>query len=454
MSNNCVQNTAHNIFQNTADNEWSFCPQYPSTKKGIQRGGGATGVSSGTGGGAGGKTYGQKGYIGDKCYDEMMNRATYSDFLNKFKEKKSQRDKPYLPGDYAEMEHFYPIPSTPPTPSYPNLPGIPGAEDEFWDRPPGIRPDFCDIICRDDRGEAPEFQCTDVLGWCYPALVTLGSALRWIVEGPVKKILKDTESASIHIPLGGIEIHPDWDAIEAEGDVKCATFKAKLTEVFGTSSTQQSIIVENKLECFEEEFELCCKNICECPSDPVFAYTSGNPTTIVRGQTATITVNNGCGAFHWSVAGTGFSFANSSTAAGTNTLLADNTACFGIITVTDNCGDDATGEVRVTAGSWTYKGRSSSDGCTPWTSVEAYDTYTVISAGQKWDILGKPTFGTFKCCGGSNPNPDCSWSLCANCVAPPCGDACACCVSAGCNTCGGGTTTVAAGFDYYVWECT
>ena len=57
----------------------------PHTNTGKRiRGGGNPERTSGTGPGGREKTYGQKPYIGDECYDEMVNRSTYTYFLNQF----------------------------------------------------------------------------------------------------------------------------------------------------------------------------------------------------------------------------------------------------------------------------------------------------------------------------------------------------------------------------------
>lgn len=83
------------------------------------------------------------------------------------------------------------------------------------------------------------------------------------------------------------------------------------------------------------------------------SYDDDNPETIARNDDVGITISDGIGPFTWSVSGTGFSFDDETTTAGSNTLRADNSACgVATITVTDACEDLVTGYVRCTTGSW------------------------------------------------------------------------------------------------------
>ena len=66
-------------------------------------------------------------------------------------------------------------------------------------------------------------------------------------------------------------------------------------------------------------------NCCELAT--AVSYSSGNPATIAPSAQETITVDDGCSPFTWTVSGTGFSFAVGQTTTPVNTLVASASAC-------------------------------------------------------------------------------------------------------------------------------
>jgi RHS repeat-associated protein len=95
--------------------------------------------------------------------------------------------------------------------------------------------------------------------------------------------------------------------------------------------------------------------------EPEFQYDPNTPDEIDRNSSIPINVIGGCTPYTLSVSGNGFSLTG-------KTLFADGTACgTATITVTDYCGNNATGYVRCTEGTWS----------TP----EEYGTYCMLPPG-------------------------------------------------------------------------
>jgi hypothetical protein len=83
-----------------------------------------------------------------------------------------------------------------------------------------------------------------------------------------------------------------------------------------------------------------------------FKWAPDNPDEIARNSDVAIKVIGGIQPYIWSVSGNGFSLSQSQTTGLSNIIIADGAACGpAIITVTDYCGDVATGYVRCTEGS-------------------------------------------------------------------------------------------------------
>jgi len=406
MANNCVKDTGHNIFKDTVDNKWSKCTQYPlhgpKSVNIVTRGGGDTGISSGPGGGVSRKSHGQRPYIGDGCYDEMIGRMPYSEWVKRRLGRKSVFDKPYLDDEYQEMEHFAPVPPRLPRWNRPNLPSIPDSEDEFWPSPIA-KGDFCSITCWDNIG-VRNVGCDSVTGWCYPAVTSLGSNRSWNViskNGQKPDKILHGRNIKHHPDMGGIEIYPDWDLISVVNNEKCVTYEVTLTESVG----------ETQLNICKSEVTICCNEQCICPADPTLTYDSGNPATIAREGEASIAVTGGCPPYTWSVTGTGFSFANSETETTSNTLAADATACgTAKILVSDYCDDSVIGYVRCTTGQWVAITFNS---CVVTGSVTEGDNKTRIEGKYKlyedWGVCQSGT-GPYDLCAvfdGCSEDTDC-----------------------------------------------
>jgi len=124
-----------------------------------------------------------------------------------------------------------------------------------------------------------------------------------------------------------------------------------------------------------------------CIDTFAMTYDSSNPETIDPDSTETITVSHECPPVTWGVIGVGFSFAETTTEGGSNTLIADATACgLATIIVTDSLGDMATGDIRSTAGGWVLK---STDVC---------------------ELSGDAELESFECIQISGPPPLAGWT--------------------------------------------
>lgn len=301
------------------------------------------------------KDYGRKPYL-SKTYSEMMGRVPTRAILDQVLQKKSQFEKPYIAEeDYEEMQHWVPRFSpfnwgdwedTGPV-SFPNL-RLPPANP--FKTPEG-RGWLCELGCTGWGGFCNGDECDDSIGTCYAGLGRIGSIGSWSVTGsPIEKILTGIDNPAFKKArfrsLDSIEIYPDWDSIEVSSTSLWGHYRWK-------KATFQITYTDEDGNVCKGEITVSCCSTCECPSDPAFAYDSGNPTTIARETDVTITVDNGCGDYSWAVSGTGFSFVNSTTTEGSNLLSADNTACgVATITVTDYCGIQVTGVVKCTTGQW------------------------------------------------------------------------------------------------------
>ena len=182
---------------------------------------------------------------------------------------------------------------------------------------------------------------------------------------------------------------------------------------------------------------------------PEFQYDPNNPDEIDRNSSIEISVIEGFPPYTWQVSGTGFSIPSSTTDR-TNTLSADDTSCgAATIAITDKYGDSCTGYVRCTEGSeWQAVCTNATNftGCSPWQSIWGGYSFDIIEGNKKWEMLGRDSGRTSKCC---PPGADCTWD--GDCVSPPCGDPCSCDGVVG--RCGEGTLTLWPYYTYYEWGC-
>lgn len=335
-------------------------------------------------------------------YYDMMHRASEDEVAGELEKRygKTEREstfkKPYYDDSYQEMEEFY----------YPydgfdiRLPST--RINQYIDDYPGRDTDaagggcdYCIITC---NGALAHKECDQNVtkGECHTnvsCFVEGGSSLdyNWCISGDPIKEIKYFKTAIGTGEIGGggssIEIYPDWSTIELINEVKEAKYTVTLTDGLGHKCS--------------DSLKIECKEVC-CPAEVTFAYSDDSDDTIDREGTANVIITGGCTSYSWSVSGTGFSFANATTLARVNTLIADETACgTASITVTDDCGTTVTGEVRCTEGEWVIQGYANWSGlpdaakCVAQGSAAGCDATTVeeIVGGERWKIWNHTCLG-------------------------------------------------------------
>ncbi|MBA7716217.1 hypothetical protein ES703_125284 [subsurface metagenome] len=181
-----------------------------------------------------------------------------------------------------------------------------------------------------------------------------------------------------------------------------------------------------------------------------FIWPVTNPVDIIPSTSKPVYVEGGIPPYTWAVTGTGFSLSNPTTQDPFNTLNASSGACgTALIHVTDICGNEVTGRVPCTAGSWIHIATNASNyyGCTPWKSVWGGESYDIVEGYQKWEMMGAFSFRS-KCCPGDTV--DCRWDF-PDIPPPPCGNPCECDGVIG--RCGDDTVTLWPYYYYYEWGC-
>ena len=316
------------------------------------------------------RDYGRKSYMG-KSYYEFTKRPSRKHLQNIKLQKESEFEKPYLKDEYSEMQYFAPLsepppwepddpgsfwpplppdspwPPTPPVPPVPpgpptppGPPGPPGPPESPWwpdeEPPPPNHTCPSNMQC-DPRnsGQVDADGCGLVFvgGMCGTAITARLLAVS--SEGFKIKRISNNFSCEHCQPSAFAEVC--YSGSDAD-----ATAYIEFTDTQFSDQRGASVLCTIKANCCELATQI--------------SYSSGNPATIGQSTEATITVDDGCGPFSWSVAGTGYSFAQATTTERSNTLITDGSACgTATITVTDGCGDTATGYVRGTTGQWTNK---------------------------------------------------------------------------------------------------
>ena len=142
--------------------------------------------------------------------------------------------------------------------------------------------------------------------------------------------------------------------------------------------------------------------------NPGLQFDPNNPDEIDRNSSIHLNVVGGCLPYTFSVGGNGFSMTD-------NTLFADETACgTATIIVTDACGNNATGYVRCTTGSW----GSWTNGCVisgePDSSVKEWGVLTLEKTKDKYFQQQQVRIREYSIDGCDNENcaENCGYSYC------------------------------------------
>lgn len=288
------------------------------------------------------KDYGRRGYIESdpKSHMDRMRRVTDFQKYHEALEKHSEWKRPYLSDDYPEMEYWW----SPPFIMNPKwwlpyyTPDVPVGPD-FFD--PTKECVACAISCQGGS-------TCDFWGWCHMSVAC------WL---PGQNISRDFSWEIV-------EQDPADGIVEVEYDKPlsgCIRFK---TDVYHVDKNNEVYVKVKYTDgagniCFDDVV-LHCKKDCCLPDPPPFEWDENSDDTILRNDTAVVTVISGCLPYSWSITGTGFSLDYAETDVRSNIVRTDNTACGSAnITVTDLCGTTTSGSVRCTqAGYWQQKDTS------------------------------------------------------------------------------------------------
>lgn len=139
-----------------------------------------------------------------------------------------------------------------------------------------------------------------------------------------------------------------------------------------------------------------------CEQLPLLAWDYDNSAeTINRSDSVSVYIVGGEPPFMWTVAGDGFHVETYQTYSRTNILYANATACgSATITVTDDCGDTTSGDVRCSAGQWLLiedaESHNTTDLACP-ESVEGFDGSSPLFGYSKYNQLYRTkTIGKYK----------------------------------------------------------
>jgi len=328
-------------------------------------------------------------YMSDAEYPEHIRRTSDKAKDIQYKEKHSEFKKPWGPGEsFPEMEYW--------------LDPLPGFDPWIFDFPEtDLPPDpriegggeltvlYCrPYECYNDNAE------TCILPNCtYPVT---GVALAGSYPG-----------FSVNVQGGLICITAPEEASPA---IELNIFmKGKSPDGRTVTGSHGSVLIEK------------CD---DCADPPAFAWDNvTSPETIDVSDSATVAVTGGVAPYDWEVTGTGATLAVAQTAGLSNTLNTSAGACGPIIiTVTDACGQVATGYVRCTNGDWDTCGGPSGDiyMCnvvnTPWYQVLLYFGLFRVRAYHKCYSWGPEA--DCKCLESRCQGTDFYQYLCADDVAP------------------------------------
>lgn len=335
------------------------------------------------------KDYARKPYMGTSYY-EFTRRPTRKHLQNIKLQKESEFEKPYRKDEYPEMQHFAPSSEPPPwtLPGWetPGTPGVPTPETPSgsWPPaspyPPGPPGDPGSPYppgppwWPDEDPPRPNLRCPPNME-CSPRnskqVATDGCGLVFVGGMCGRHIV----ATLLPISDPGFKIRGSGNNFSCE-HCQPSFFVNVCYE--GTDPDARAYIefVDIQFSDIRLAYIICIIKANCCTLATQISYSSGNPATIGQSTEAAITVDDGCGPFSWSVSGTGFSFAQPNTTSRSNTLITDGSACgTATITVTDECGDTATGYVRNTTGVWVEKSTS---------TCELSGVGTEVDTGGTW----------------------------------------------------------------------
>ena len=293
------------------------------------------------------REYGRRMYVSKKSYADQIRIPTDKAAFNEVLRKQSEFKKPYLSDTYEEMEYF-----ADPAPGYAFAPID---MDTPWMGTPV--PDFGDMY---DPWHLT-FLCNAGSDACYCE----GSEKCFNLSCTHEIVGIDVKESGWAIRISKSQVcitAPEGRTGSVEIDVHMRALRP-WTSPHGTSKfvygTHYNISLSG-----------CDENKC-CDASTTISWDDPNSDdTIARSGSATVTIIGTATPFTWSVSGTGFTLAYSTTVGLSNILYADAAACgSATITVTGCDGVSVIGYVRCTTGGWVYKSATCGLSGTPAESI-------------------------------------------------------------------------------------
>lgn len=315
------------------------------------------------------KEYGRRLYVegAEVGHVDAMRRVPAKAMYDQRVEKMSEREKPYLSDDYDDMQYQYtppellpwawdvhPHPFDPRTGvgagAFPKP--IPGAE-WYWDWP-------CVIRCRSALACDGPVQCYPMM-WSgdkknlgFRVFIKEGMGGKWSAYSNWRYLPrltkeereKDPPRATdwpliVNAPIGGWNSFPDKDR----------------------HYIQVNMVDAAKHKCHDDIGTVCYgKDCCVQPEYVVMTLdAAGTDDTIDNENPATVTVQDGCSSYNWSVSGTGFTIVPDGQSESMSAVVTASGGCgAATVTIIDKCGTTVTHQILHTTGSWVLK---SSDVC-------------------------------------------------------------------------------------------
>jgi hypothetical protein len=273
------------------------------------------------------KEYGRRLYVSGLNYQGQIRKPTDKAFDDMYKLPHSENKKPYMEDSYEEMEYFQSPPFGFPWdfPEF-DFPFVPPSEP--W-TPPWLLVFHCQVesgacFCADDK-------------LCYP--LRCSHDIVWV---KINDFLTP-EPGNFKVSESGGEV-----CMEGNSD---ADFVVYFDVMMQADPGDGSIVYGDHqglsmIACREED--------CGCTGEetPVAYDNDSSGDTVNRNGNVTVYITAGTAPYSWSIEGTGLTLDDATTTGLSNVVNADATACgCAVITITDACGNEATGNVRVVEGS-------------------------------------------------------------------------------------------------------
>lgn len=357
-----------------------------------------------------GKTYGRKPYISGEEDDYLAQMSRVPRRAMEVQERgeapRSVFDKPYLTDNYSEMEQFQPFhipdPLVPVDPPRPPEGGkrIGSGGDDPVPPPPS---DTCEIslqspfkccpksgqTCRTRGGFTYAHARVSVIPMAeHPPKKGVGNDLEEIWNNAIQVYHNGVQASTTYVKGGTWPLcieSTNGDGSWNNGDTLYAFIRGNTGDVIAEARIRVS--------CFKDA------NCCDCedpPEGPFLFDDASTPDTITANGNISLFVQGGCAPYNWSVSGTGYSLAASSTEDPVNILYCSSGSYCdysptATITVTDKCEQVVTFNIRcVTNTEWglvaLYRSNAACWGS--WGDFTFYGTsgYNVNDGKYKWVI--------------------------------------------------------------------